>query len=114
VDRKTIYKNPEKMGDYIAHELEYRRLAKSDGCALAVELFGNGKPFSNNFIRNLPCMQQYKNQSRVIATRQRKTKRQLLKDIGKRLSTKALQTIKDGIENETSPYHNILMSLEER
>lgn len=111
--RQDILQNPELLGDWIQQSIDAHLVLKSNGCAFAIEHFGNGNPFSNRTIYRLKSVQKYKNPVyREIGSlaKHKENKKTYIRKLSK-LPTKALKNIDQAFEDSNHPFHEVMVSM---
>lgn len=120
LSRDDVINDPTLMGLWVEQNLKKMRLAKIEGCAMAINEFGNYKPFSNYQIYHLECMKPYKDKRKQMAGKiganisnhveQEPTKKQLLSKLSK-LPKSKLKTIVNESANSSVMFDESMFAL---
>ena len=111
--RQDILQDPELMGQWIQQQIDSHKTLKSNGCAYAIEHFGNGNPFSNATIYRIKSVQKYKNPvfSEIAAKHKRpENKKTIIRKLEK-LPTKVLKNIDEAFEDSNHPFHEMMVTM---
>lgn len=75
VTRQDVMNNPDLIGVWIRQNLKKQNKLKFEGCAMAVEEFGNDNPWSDAKVRGLASLQGFKDIRRQESGRKGAEKR---------------------------------------